>query len=531
MMLAEHRAIAERGGELVEFRIDYLSHLPDLQRLLAKRPTPVIITCRRAQDKGNWKGTEEQRLTLLRSAIVAGVDYVDLEEDVAAAVPRYGSTKRIVSYHNFDETPANLEEIHARLCGLNADIVKLATMANSPNDNIRMLRLVQQAKVPTVGFCMGDLGTISRILTGRFGAPFSFATFNKERALAPGQLSFEEMKDLYRYDSITPATKIYGVVGDPIGHSLSPHIHNPSFAKIGMDAVYVPFRIPKGTLHATLEQYRWLDVQGYSVTIPHKEALVEESPNYDGPIEKIGAANTLYRDEHGVWRIANTDCEAAIEAIVLGLKALHAGPESDEELAVEAEISEGGKVDPTEPEIAATDVQLLAGKRVLILGAGGVARAVGMGLVQAGAAVVVSNRSKTRGAELAQHLGCQHILWENRGTVFADVVVNCTSVGMHPQVDESPFAENWLREGTVVFDTVYNPENTLLIKQARERGCQVVTGVEMFVRQAARQFALFTGTPAPFETMRGALRQAISPVHYSVSSTAQAKTAKGQEEE
>src|SRR5262245_7585594 len=164
MVLAEHKALAERGAELVELRLDWLSHLPDLGRLLADRPTPVIVTCRRARDKGLWRWTEEQRLMVLRSAIVAGAEYVDLEEDIAASIPRYGATKRIISFHDFDQTPANLAEIHARLQKHDPDVVKIVTMANSPQDNVRMLQLVSGAQIPTVGFCMGEFGIPSRLL-------------------------------------------------------------------------------------------------------------------------------------------------------------------------------------------------------------------------------------------------------------------------------------------------------------------------------------------------------------------------------
>src|SRR6185503_11544677 len=149
---------------------------------------PVILTLRRPQDGGKYSGSEEERRMLLRSAIAEGVDYIDLEEDVAAMIPRYGKTKRIVSLHDFRKTPDNLEEIHARLAALDADIVKIATTANNTHDNLRLLQLMRNASVPTVAICMGDIGTPSRILAGRFGAPFTFATFHHERTLAPGQL-------------------------------------------------------------------------------------------------------------------------------------------------------------------------------------------------------------------------------------------------------------------------------------------------------------------------------------------------------
>lgn len=487
MMIAEHKALVERGAELVELRLDYLSHAPDLTRLLAERPCPVVITIRRDSDKGRWRGSEEQRQTILRAAVVAGVEYVDLEEDTAAKIRRYGKTKRIVSYHNFEETPLNLDEIHARLAKLDPDIVKIVTMAHTPADSIRMLKLVKDAKVPTVGFCMGELGVFSRILCAKFGAPFTYATYSKDRELAPGQLSFDEMRKIYRFDEINADTEVYGVLGDPIAQSMSPLIHNAAFKALGLNKVYVPFRVSKDHLIFTLDQFKFLGAKGYSVTIPHKEAIIARTTNYDGPITDIGAANTLYKSQDGTWWAANSDYDAALQSLCL------AGRTPD------------GKV-PT-PE------EFLTGKRVLLLGAGGVARAIGMGVARCGAALTVCNRTHARAVELAKALSCQQVSWENRGATYSDILINCTKVGMFPDVNDTPYAENWLREGQVVFDTVYNPEQTLLLKEARLRGCITVSGVEMFIRQAAVQFEKFTGQAAPVEIMTKKLRQGISPVN------------------
>ena len=523
MMVAEHAALAERGAQLVELRLDYLQRAAELSRLLPNRPTPVIVTCRRGSDKGLWAGTEDQRLTLLRAAIVQGVDYVDLEEDTAKAIRRYGKTKRIVSYHNFDETPQDLEEIHARLAALDADIVKLATMAQHPADNVRMLKLVAQSKVPTVGFCMGEMGMISRVLTGRYGAPFTYAAVSKERSLAPGQLTFEELKLLYRYDSIDSDTEIYGVLADPVAHSMSPLIHNSAFVREKLNKVYLPLRVPGMMLGLSLEAFRWLNIKGYSVTIPHKQAIVELAKSFDGPVQEIGAANTLFRAEdvgpQSAWTAANTDYHAALETLCQALNEIDGMASADAAATTPSAESipsaDGAPAAAAPLELDQTVVQRaspLAGRRVLILGCGGVARAIALAVMNAGAALTVTNRTSARGKELAKDLGCQFIGWENRGTVYADVLINCTSVGMHPKVDESPFVENWLREGMLVFDTVYNPEQTLLLKQARDRGCHAATGVEMFVRQAARQYQYFTGRPGPIELMRKVVRRAISHV-------------------
>ncbi|MFM9960813.1 MAG: shikimate dehydrogenase [Planctomycetaceae bacterium] len=482
MVTLEHQALAQKGAELVEYRLDYLSHMPDLGRLLKDRPTPVVITIRRAEDKGRWRDSEEQRQTLLRQAIVQGVEYVDLEMDIALQIRRYGKTKRIISYHNFRETPEDLADIHAKMTKLDPDIIKLATMANSPGDMVRMLQLVKHSGVPTAGFCMGEFGMASRVLCGKYGSPLSYATFNKDRELAPGQLSFDEMRQLFRFDQINADTQVFGVLGDPLAHSYSPLIHNAAFQHLGMNAVYVPFRVPKDKLTATLRDFDWLDVKGYSVTIPHKEDVIGKADHSDEAVQSIGAANTLWKDAGGQWHATNTDYLAALQTLSIGL-----GSEPDNHF-------------------------VLAGKRVMMLGAGGVARAIGAGVVKNGGILMIASRTHARAKELAESLGCQHVLWENRGAQYADVLINCTPIGMHPNVEDTPFADNWLRDGMLVFDTIYNPENTLLIKQAKLRDCDTVSGLEMFIRQAAAQFELFTGQPAPIEQMRETLRRELSPV-------------------
>ncbi len=482
MVTLEHQALAQKGAELVEYRLDYLSHLPDLGRLLQDRPTPIVITIRRAEDKGRWRDTEEQRQTLLRQAIVQGVEYVDLEMDIAQQIRRYGKTKRIISFHNFRETPEDLADIHAKMTKLDPDIIKLTTMANSPGDMVRILQLVKHSSVPTAGFCMGDFGTASRILCGKYGSPLTYATFNKDRELAPGQLSFDEMKHLYRFDQINADTQVFGVLGDPLAHSYSPLIHNAAFQQLGMNAVYVPFRVPKDKLQATLRDFDWLDVKGYSVTIPHKEDVIGKADLSDEAVQSIGAANTLWKDAGNQWHATNTDYLAALQTLAIGLD--------------------------SEPD----NHFVLAGKRVMMLGAGGVAMAIGAGVVKNGGILMLASRTHARAKELAERLDCQHVLWENRGAQYADVLINCTPVGMHPDVDNSPFADNWMREGMLVFDTIYNPENTLLLKQAKLREAKTISGLEMFIRQAAAQFELFTGQPAPIEHMRETLRQELSPV-------------------
>lgn len=471
-----HRQLAEQKAELVELRVDWLRNRPDIGKLLQDRPTPVVVTCRRPEDRGRWSGTEEQRQALLREAIVLGAEYVDIEEDIAATIPRYGETKRIVSYHNFDETPIELLDIHKRMSQLDADVIKIVTMANRPADNVRVLEMVETADIPTVGFCMGEFGTISRILCGRAGSPFTYAGFSREREMAPGQLTLAETRNLYRFNRITDATKVFGVIGDPIAHSLSPLLHNAAFREIGFDGVYLPLRIPADHLEESLQEFDRLGISGYSVTIPHKVAALEFSDVPDIQSDLIGASNTLYRKE-GKWHCTNTDYDAIVDTILAAL------------------------------EESPTHTPDLKGLRVLILGAGGVARAAVCAMQQHGASVMIANRGRARAKALAEELGCLTSVWANRGAEQCDILINCTSVGMHPNVDETPYEQHWLHEKMLVFDTVYTPENTLLLKHARARGCPTATGVQMFVRQAARQFELFAETEPPLDYMMETLRR------------------------
>ena len=321
-VIAEYRHLVDQGARLVELRLDYINGDVNLKRLVADRPCPVVISCRRAIDGGKYAGGEEQRQLLLRTAIAEGVEYVDLEDDVAASIPRFGRTKRIISVHDFRKTPDNLDEIHRRLCELDPDIVKISTMANHPHDNLRMLELTRRSKVPMIGVCMGDIGTPTRILAGKFGAPFSYATFHHERVLAPGQLSFQQMTETYHYDQINAETEVYGVIGDPIGHSLSPLVHNVAFRHLGSTRCTSRSACRGRTWPGSSTRRPALDIRGLSVTIPHKEEVVKRLTEADGAVRGIGAANTMVFD--GKNRLGyNTDYRAAMES----LEAALGGPE------------------------------------------------------------------------------------------------------------------------------------------------------------------------------------------------------------
>jgi 3-dehydroquinate dehydratase/shikimate dehydrogenase len=506
MMQAEIQQAAKEGARLIELRLDFLKKAPDFKRLLDRKPCPMVATIRRPVDGGKWDGSEEARKALIRQAIVAGFDWVDLETDIADSIPRFGTVRRIISYHNFREMPADLEKIHQRMCAQDADVVKIAVRAQQPADNLRVLALLGKGPKPTVAFCTNDLGFPSRILQARYGGPFTYAAFNKERFSGLAIPSLFEMQHVYNYEHVNESTDVFGVIGDPVGHSLSPLIHNRAFRQLGINAVYLPFRVPRETLADFLRAFEQMPIKGYSVTIPHKEAAAAVARGQDETVEHTKAANTLVRRGEG-FAAYNTDYSGVLETLHDLLPTFNQPPPVAPPPGVPSGAVTAAAPPPLPPEAGSP-----AGRIALVLGAGGVARAVAHALHRSGAMVTLANRTSERAQVLAQELGCRHVEWTARHSVLCDMVVNCTSVGMHPNVDESPLHHSFLKAGLIVFDTVYTPEQTLLVKEARERGCQVITGVELFIRQAALQFQYFTGKKAPMGLFRKVVRRALSPV-------------------
>ena len=486
MMQAELAEAAKRGHTFVEVRLDFLAKAVDFKRLLSSKACPWMATLRRPQDGGRWAGSEVERLTLLRQAIVSGAfDWVDLETDIAGIVPRFGPVRRVVSYHNVKETPDNLAGIYADMLRQDGDIYKVAVFANTPADCARVLEIQRAAPKPTVAFCIGDIGLPTRFTALKYGAPWTYAAFNRERGVAPGLPSVDELRTTYPVGRIDADTKIYGLLGDPVAHSYSPVLHNHMLGRLGGNAIYLPFRVPAGKLKEAVDTFADVPVSGYSVTIPHKEAALALAAEADPAATACGAANTLVRRPDGTFAASNSDHSAATASLAAHFAADAGGGPGRE----------------------------LSKLFVLVVGGGGAARAVAHALHAAGAAVTVSARNGDQAAKVAADVGCKVTDWQARHNVLpCDVLVNCTSVGMSPDTDQMPVHVSFLTPSLTVFDTVYTPENTLLIREARARGCPVVTGVDMFVRQAARQLELFTGKTPPIEAMRDLLRKAMSPL-------------------
>lgn len=454
-------AEASKVADIIELRIDYIKN-PDLKRLLEGCIKPVIVTNRPIREGGKFTGSEEDRISLLKLAVELQVDYIDVEHDSIQKVNGTGKTKLIVSYHNFDKTPNDLIGIFQRLKHSGADIVKIVPYANDITDNVKIYQLLQQVDMPTISFCMGEYGIISRILYKKFGSYLTFASLHSGKESAPGQISIHELLHTYHVRRQDRHTSIYGLIGNPVSHSISPIIHNTLFKEMGFHSVYVPFKVD--TIGKFIREFRSLDIKGYSVTIPHKESVISYLDETDQMAKKIGAVNTII-NRNGRLIGFNTDCEAAVSV----LEGIH---------NISGIVTKNGD---------------LQGRKVILVGAGGVARAIAFRLKERGAQITIFNRNYERAQSLAHEVDCFYKKFSDLPATEADIVVNATSVGMFPAVHETPIDKSYLKPSMIVFDTIYNPLETTLLRDAKNQGCKTVGGLPMFVHQAAAQCKLWTG--------------------------------------
>jgi 3-dehydroquinate dehydratase/shikimate dehydrogenase len=378
---------------------------------------------------------------------------------------------------------------------------------------------------------MGEAGLISRVLAKKFGAFLTFASLRDESATAPGQVTIHDMKRLYRWDAINPATKVYGVVASPVMHSMSPAIHNAGFDAVGHDGVYLPLLVNPGyeSFKAFMESFlafEPLDLSGLSITLPHKENalryLKEKGAEVEALAERIGAVNTIIieRTPSHSPAAANLSPSSDTPGANLSPSSNTPGVNPSPSPGTPGEGRGGGlrlrgfntdyaaSLDTIADALGITR-QELSRKRVAVIGAGGTGRTAVAALAEYGATVVVYNRTRERAQELAKEFT------SNRAKIVAasmeklcdsccEIYINTTSIGMHPNVDESPFGENppELTPQSLVFDAVYNPMQTKLLQQAQSAGAKTVGGVEMFIRQGARQFETWTIKPAPLDLFR-----------------------------
>jgi 3-dehydroquinate dehydratase/shikimate dehydrogenase len=459
------RRDAASDADLVELRLDSVSD-PDVMGALADRRRPVIVTCRPQWEGGEFKGSEDERHRILADALAAGAEYVDVEsrarfDDLLSAT---GGRRIVLSYHDFAGMPSDLAGLLESMRSTGVEVVKIAATAEKLSDCVRLLDAGMQAEGRgVVLIAMGQFGLPTRVLAARFGSMWTYAGCNR----GIGQMSAATLLQQYRFRALTPATDVYGVVGLPVGHSVSPAMHNAAFGAMGLDAVYLP--LPAVSADDFTAFARAVGLKGASVTIPHKLSLFDRVDDIDPVARRVGAINTI-RVARSRWLGRNTDVEGFLQ-----------------------------------PLRERTTVNGLVAS---VLGTGGAARAVAVGLSSSGCRVRVHGRNQHHAEAVASIASADVGPYPpERGTW--DLLVNCTPVGMYPHVDETPIAASELT-GRYVYDLVYNPTATRLLRDAARAGCQTIGGLEMLVAQAHEQFHWWTGVQPPPAVMRGAALERLA---------------------
>lgn len=464
-----------KESTFLEFRLDYLpkpaAALPRFKQFLAENGAcTAIATCRCEPNGGKFKGSNTEAADVLLKSAEAGFQIVDVELESAEKLPaatldkiRATGAALIVSHHDFTATK-DLDAILARMTPFSPEFAKICPTAKNLSDNITLMRFLEKVEdshnSSVVGICMGESGVISRILGLRAGSAFTFASASAGEETAPGQLSARTLLETYRVDSVDAATKVYGVAGNPIGSSLSPLMMNTAFRRETVNAVYLALQSSKA--EDLFKLVKEIPIQGVSITMPLKRDIIPLLARVDPLSAKIGAVNTIFRAQDGKFYGFNTDVQ--------------------------------GVVAPLERRLS------LNGAKVLVLGAGGAARAAVFGLRDKGADVWILNRTPETAQKLARQAGAKTIKRDQVAKTGFDVIVNATPIGMNGNKAAQLLGPEDLN-CKLVFDLVYNPLETPLLRMARQKGIAVITGVEMFVQQGARQFEIWTGKPAPEEEM------------------------------
>ena len=477
-LIENARREVDAGESFFEVRLDYL---PDpeagvraIKDLLAEHPDCCILaTCRRHQNHGKFNGSVDEQLRILSAALDAGARAVDIEiesaENVAAKLDAFRSRAHLViSYHNYEGTPS-LESVLRRLMRVQADAYKIVTTARKPSDNHRVLALAKaHPRTPIVVLAMGEAGLATRVLSTAFGGIYTYAAPNAAEGTASGQVSARLLRNLYRVEKFSKTAKIYGVIADPVRHSISPAVHNRAFQYRRLDAVYLPFLVQPAQLRDLFVLAEKLPISGFSVTIPHKQKVIRYLDYVDPLARRIGAVNTVWK-KAGKWRGANTDAKAVTVPLSRKLR--------------------------------------LPKSSVLLVGNGGAARGAAYALAEEGVALSIVGRNPDRVRALAKVCGAEPLLPEQAEARHFDALVHATPLGMYPHPDECFFRGKIPAD--VVFDMVYNPLETLLARRAAEQGCEVIPGIQMFLEQAAHQFEIWTGEAAPRPAMEKAAMEAL----------------------
>jgi 3-dehydroquinate dehydratase/shikimate dehydrogenase len=493
--LADNVKRAQEVADLVELRIDCVepteidATLKEVASLQNTASVPFILTLRSAEQGGGRPIAAAERVEFWLHKSQFGVpksfpDFADVELELLESDylrQQLSNMRLICSHHDFVGVPGDLEDIYSRMAATNASILKIAVQADDATDCIPVFNLIERARREgreLIAIAMGQVGVMTRILGPSRGSFLTYGSLNKDSATAPGQVTARELREVYRIDSIDRETQIMGVIGRPVAHSISPHIHNAAFAQAHLNAVFIPFevhdldRFIRRMVRTSSREIDW-NLRGFAVTAPHKSAGMKHLDWIEPAAKEIGAVNTIVVQDGGLQGY-NTDAV--------------------------------GFIGPLKSRIGS-----LEGVRCAVIGAGGAARAVVWALRQERAIVTVFCRDPEKAKAIRDpfEVSCRPLAG---ATFFGfDIVVNATPLGTRGELEtETPVTAEQLRGVRLAYDLVYNPLATQFLREAREAGCETVGGLEMLVEQAVEQFRLWQGKEPDVESMRDAAKRALN---------------------
>ncbi len=478
---------AEKSADIIELRFDclnetYLENPENLRSILRNEyRKPVLSTFRPKEQGGSRDLTRQERQKFWAADF--NRQFADLEEDIIAESLDWSLEKRICSFHDFSGSPSDLEKIYDRLAATNADIVKIAVKANDIVDSIPIWKLLERANgedKPFIPIAMGEAGKWTRILGPAHGAFMTYASLDTGSETAPGQISAADMIGVFRVKELDKSTEVYGVIAGDTSYSVSPVLQNAAFKADGRNSVFVPLQVADldaffARMVSPETREVELNFKGFAVTNPHKQAIMQHLDEIDETASRIGAVNTV-KFEDGKFYGYNTDAEGFIRP----LKKVYGD---------------------------------MTGARVAVFGAGGAARACIYALRLEGANVTLVARNEEKGRLLAKEFAIAYREPPSDRkplSVDFDIIVNTTPLGTAGQsADLSILTAEQLKGIKLVYDLVYNPAETLLIRLAKEAGVQTIGGIEMLIAQGAKQFEIWTGSTAPIAAMRIAVQKRL----------------------
>jgi 3-dehydroquinate dehydratase/shikimate dehydrogenase len=493
--LREALARAAKVADIIELRLDYLDdgdlievtqHLSDYLR---ESDLPKILTFRSIDQGGNIAEIEQRRKFWLSLGQLPEDCLIDLELDLAnefaqnASPGSFDWRNVICSFHDFAGFPKNLETIYEQMAATPAHILKIAVQTTDATDCLPIFDLPGRAQSEgreIIAIAMGPAGVMTRILGPSRGSFLTYGSLGHESATAPGQVTARDLRQIYRIDQIDRDTEIFGIIGKPVGHSLSRQIHNAAFAAAKVNAVYLPFEVTDANeflRRMVRPESRELDwnLRGLSVTAPHKSAVMDRLDWIDTAAKAIGAVNTIVIRE-GQMRGYNTDATAFILPLREKFGSLEKLP-------------------------------------CAIVGAGGGARAAAWALREAGAKVTLFARDAAKAQIVAEDLGVDYQSLARADFENFKIVINATPLGTRGLTEDQTVATaEQLRSVRLAYDLVYNPLETRFLREARAAGAQTLSGIEMLIAQAIEQFKLWTGAQPDIGVMREAAMKALQSI-------------------